>query len=289
VSPRRPPRICRAARDRMTLLYYGALAAADKADLLRHFDSCRPCALEWSAISRCLDAVAPETVFPRETEVDWREFTRVVVARARAAKITGPGIAPASGWGRLSLAWAAAFPVPARFAALAAALLVAAFLWNGWLGRGGTSGGRPGSSDSGVEGQPLASLLESAHVMQDRLARRGAVRYLSDSRALLVNLVGPADPCRKGSGQYDMTLEKEKSRQLLRRKNLYEGGLGALQDQRLATLVRQLESVLMQVAALDDCASARQIHDLREQIETRQILLRIDLVTREMEGRTNVV
>ncbi len=125
--------------------------------------------------------------------------------------------------------------------------------------------------------------------MQDRLARRGAARYLRDSRAVLVNLVGPAAPCRKAGGQYDITLEKEKSRQLLRRMNLYEGGLGALEDQRLSTLVRQLESVLMQVAALDDCASARQIHDLREQIETRQILLRIDLVTREMEGRADVV
>src|SRR5439155_9152254 len=124
---------------------------------------------------------------------------------------------------------------------------------------------------------------------QDRLARRGAARYLRDSRALLVNLVGPAVPCRKTGGQYDITLAKERSRQLLRRMNLYEGGLGALEDQRLSTLVRQLESVLMQVAALDDCASARQIHDLREQIETRQILLRIDLVTREMEGRADVV
>ncbi len=289
MSPRRPPRSCRAARDRMTLLYYGALAPADKAGLLRHVDSCRSCALEWDTIRRCLDAAAPETVFPREAEVDWREFTRVAVVRARAAEAAGPGTAPASGRGRLSLAWAAAFPVPARFAVLATAALVAALLWNAWLRPGGTRGGGPGSSDSGIGGQPLASLLESAHAMQDRLARRGAVRYLSDSRVLLVNLVGPAAPCRKASGQYDITLEKEKSRQLLRRKNLYEGGLGALQDQRLATLVRQLESVLMQVAALDDCASARQIHDLREQIETRQILLRIDLVTREMEGRADVV
>ncbi len=33
----------------------------------------------------------------------------------------------------------------------------------------------------------------------------------------------------------------------------------------------------------------RQLHELREQIERRQILLRIDLMTREMEGRSHVV
>jgi len=273
----------------MSLLYYGVLVPADKAGLLRHLDSCGSCGLEWDAIRRCLDAATPETVFPREAEVDWREFTRVAVARARAAEAARPATAVASGRGRFSLPWGATFPVPARMALLAAAAVAAVILWNTGLRPGGAPGGGPASPDSGVGGQPLASLLESAHAMQDRLARRGAARYLRDSRALLVNLVGPGAPCRRAGGQYDITLEKEKSRQLLRRMNLYEGGLGALEDQRLSTLVRQLESVLMQVAALDDCASARQIHDLREQIETRQILLRIDLVTREMEGRADVV
>jgi putative zinc finger protein len=289
VSPRRPPRSCRAARDRMTLLYYGALAPADKEDLQRHIDSCRSCALEWDATRRCLDAAAPETLFPRETEVDWREFTRVAAARARAAEATEFAAAPSPGRVRLSVVQAAGSPTFARFALLAAAALVAAILWNAWPRSAGMHGGAPESSGSGVGGQTLASLLESAHAMQGRLERQGAARYLSDSRALLVNIVGPAAPCRRGGGQYDLTFEKERSRQLLRRQNLYEGGLGALQDQRLARIVRQLESVLMQVAALDDCASASQIHDLREQIETRQILLRIDLVTREMQGRADVI
>ena len=289
MSPRRPPRVCRAARVRMSLLYYGALVPADETALLRHLDSCQSCRLEWDTIRRCLDAATPEAVFPRETEVDWREFTRVAIARARAAEAARPATAVASGRGRFSIPWRWVLPVPARIALLAAGVVVAVLLWNTLLRQGGVPGGGAVSPDSGVGGAPLASLLESAHAMQDRLARRGAARYLRDSRALLVNLVGPAVPCRKTGGQYDITLEKEKSRQLLRRLNLYAGGLGALEDQRLSTLVRQLESVLMQVAALDDCASARQIHDLREQIETRQILLRIDLVTREMEGRADVV
>jgi hypothetical protein len=162
-----------------------------------------------------------------------------------------------------------------------AAVVVAVVVLGIWL--------MPGGSRTAGGLVPRASFLESAHVMENRLARVGAARYLSDSRALLVNLVGATARCRRTDGQYDIAFEKAKSRQLLRRKNLYEGDLLALEDQRLATLMRQLESVLMQVAALDDCASARQIHDLREQIETRQILLRIDLFTREGKGRADVV
>jgi hypothetical protein len=174
-------------------------------------------------------------------------------------------------------------------AALLAAVVVAALVVGSWLRPGGTRTAHvpPSGGDAGIV--PLTPLLESAHVMEDRLARQGAARYLSDSRVLLVNLVGATARCRRTEGRYDIALEKEKSRQLLRRKNLYEGDLLALEDQRLATLVRQLESVLMQVAALDDCTPARQIHDLREEIEKRQILLRIDLVTREMRGRADVV
>ena len=262
----RPTHPCRAARDRMALHYYAALAHEESADLRRHLDACGDCRAEWDALRRTLDAAAPRALFPREEEVDWQAFARATVARARSA---GESESPAR------RSWLPAF---ARLAAVAAAVAIAVVaVWS--------SRKRP----AGETHPPIASLMESAHVIEDRLARQGAARYLSDSRALLVNLVGPAAPCRRDHGVYDITLEKEKSRQLLRRKNLYEGDLLALRDRRLATLLGQLESVLMQVTSLDDCATPRQIHDLREQIEARRILLRIDLVTREMEGRTDAV
>ena len=89
------------------LLYYRALDPADKVFLLRHLDSCQSCGLEWDTIRRCLDAATPETVFPRETEVDWREFTRVAVARARAAEAARSATTVTSGRGWFRLAWRA--------------------------------------------------------------------------------------------------------------------------------------------------------------------------------------
>ena len=274
----------------MPLRYYAALGPGEDAALVRHLESCPACEREWAALRQALDAVDPATVFPLEAEVDWQEFTRATVARARAAGVEGERADGDPLRAGLPRSWPVAIPAVARLLAPAAAVVVAVVLVSAWLRPAGPRVARvpsfPGTSGGAA---PLASLLESAHAMEDRLARQGAARYLSDSRALLMNLVGAAAPCRKTDGQFDITLEKAKSRQLLRRKNLYDGDLRALEDQRLATLVRQLESVLMEVTALDDCASARQIHDLREQIEGRQFLLRIDLITRDMRRRADVV
>jgi len=274
----------------MALRYYAALGPGEDAALVRHLDSCPACARGWDSLRQTLDAADPATVFPLEAGVDWQEFKRTTVARASAAGHERRRTDREPLHVGLPRSWPVAIAAAARLPALAAAVVVTVVLLNAWLRPAGPRVARvppfPGTNGGSA---PLASLLESAHAMEDRLARQGAARYLSDSRSLLLNLVGAAAPCRKTDGQYDIALEKEKSRQLLRRQNLYEGDLQGLEDQRLATLVRQLESVLMEVTALDDCASARQIHDLREQIENRQFLLRIDLITREMQRRADVV
>ena len=276
---------CRAAQRALPPRYYGALSAGEEATLARHLSSCAGCAKEWEALRRMLDAAGPANVFPRESEVDWEVFARAVVARARAAASRG-AITPGAVVGRRRF-----LPNPnaaaGLWAGLAAAALVIATLWtlSPTLRRrdGGDGSPRP------PERLTAESARASAREIEDRLARRSAARYLSDSRALLMSLVQAPARCRKPGGGLDMSLEAERSRQLLRRKNLYEGDLDSLRDQRLAALLRQLEPVLMQVASLQDCAPAGQIRELRDQIERRQFLLHIDLVTRDLQRRLNVV
>jgi len=277
---------CGWARRAMPLRYYAALTAEDGETLLRHLSSCAPCASQWETLRQALDAADPETVFPTEADVDWDRLARATVARARAAAAAGiEGSSAAALPGAPRRPIATLVPAAARWAVLAAAAVLAALLVYGWPGR------REAGTARVVSGGPptAESVRESAAVIETRMARRGATRYLTDSRVLLLNLVQAPARCRKADGQFDITFEKEKSRELLRRKNLHEGNLDTLRDRRLTDLVGQLESLLIQVASLEDCASARQLHDLREQIEKRQILLRIDLLTREIQEKTHVV
>ncbi len=278
---------CGPARRAMPLRYYAALPDEETAALLLHLSSCTSCSSEWESLRQALDAANPATVFPRERDVDWDGFARATVARARAAEMSGiaspgPGARPV--W--RARPFLAPVPAAARWAALAAAAVLAALALYGWPPReAGTVRVQPPPA----AGPSAESVRESAEMIGSRLARRGATRYLTDSRVLLLNLVQAQARCRRTDGEFDITFEKEKSRELLRRKNLHEGNLDSLRDRRLADLVGQLESLLIQVTSLEDCASARQLHELREQVEKRQILMRIDLMTREMQGRSHVV
>jgi hypothetical protein len=263
----RTPWSCRRARGRLTQRFYELLSPARRRALDRHLQKCRACRAEWEATQRALGRVDSDTAFPYESQVDWQRFARDTVAKARQAEgARDAGALPGWRGPRLSplLAWGGPL----------AALLVAITIVLPRLDR----------TEAPPEADAPAVSAESTLNLQRSVARQGAARYLRDSRSLLVGLIEAPVRCRRADGAYDLTLERERSRQLLRKKNLYLGSLGGPGDQRLADLVGQLEALLLQVSSFDDCTTARQIHDLRDAIDRRQILMRIDLVTRSMEG-----
>jgi hypothetical protein len=272
----------------MPLHYYAGLDRQEARAFERHLEACEACAAEWARTRLVLDGVDAAAAYPREAEVDWDGFARHTIARARRADAEGSaaGAAARRAGGRAvidRLRRAAAswvrMPIPARLGVAAAAVILGVMMMT-MLSRIPERPGVPGAGEGGAPA--AASSPEAARFIEGRVARRGAARYLVDSRALLVNLVESPVPCRRTDGDFDIRMEKQRARDLLRRKNLYEGSLQGIEDARLAGLVRQLESILLQVSSLDDCATGRQIHDLSEAIERRQILLRIDLVTRDL-------
>ncbi len=258
---------CRRARGRLAQHLYGLLTSGQRRALERHLGACPVCSAEWEATRRAFGQVDSDTAFPFESQVDWQRFARDTVAKARQAESAqDAGALPGLRGARLRplLAWGG--PLAAVLIAIAIVL---------------PRLDRPVSPpDAGTR----AVSVESTRLLQRNLARQGAARYLRDSRSLLVSLIEAPIRCRRSDGAYDLSLERERSRELLRKKNLYISSLGGLGDQRLADLVGQLEALLLQVSSFDDCTTARQIHDLRDAIERRQILMRIDLVTRSMEG-----
>jgi len=279
-------RACRAAQSALPLRYYGALTAGDEATLALHLSSCAGCAEDWEALRRMLDAAGPSTLFPRESEVDWEGFVRAAVERARAAEASRAAANPRATVKRPRFL-PNSISAPGFWAGLAAAALVVAILWT--LSPTHRRRAGDGGPTSPPVGPAAESARESARMIEDSLARRSAARYLSDSRALLMSLVQAPVRCHEAGGELDIALEAERSRLILRRKNLYEGDLDSLRDQRLAALLRQIEPVLMQVASLQDCAPPGQLRELRDQIEQHQILLRIDLMTRDLQRRSDVV
>ena len=262
---------CDSVRRLLTLHFYGEAEEPDA--LRRHLEACASCAALWAGTVRDLGAVDSAAVFPREGEVDWTEFARRTVERARAAERT-PGVARGAGFpartaGRRVLLWGGVL-------AAAAALVVLAGLRMRQAAPAVPLAVARGAG-AAVEGP------DQARFLQESVTRQAAARSLKDGRALLVDLMQAPVRCRRSDGSYDVALEKARANELLRRVNLYQGSLAGPGDRRLSDLLGQLESMLIQVSSMDDCTAVQAIHDLRAAIERRQLLLRIDLVTREVE------
>jgi hypothetical protein len=133
------------------------------------------------------------------------------------------------------------------------------------------------------QGEDTAVPAETTAYLEAGVARRAAARSLRDGRALLLDLLEAPVRCRREDGRFDVAVERERSRDLLRRLAVQRRALENPEDQRLSAVLGALSDLLLDVAEMDDCADGSQLRALKEAIERRQVLLRIDLMTREAE------
>ncbi|HUD72128.1 MAG TPA: hypothetical protein VMQ62_09215 [Dongiaceae bacterium] len=263
---------CDGTRAALALRYYDPPAAGSADPVGAHLDACAACAASWRDLRALLDQVRAEDAYPREAEVDWERFARATVARARAAAAS-PGVATGAA-GRAARAW---FRIAATGLAAATAIVVFFAL------RSPTPAPVPTAR---VDADADTDTPGAATALRRNVARQAAARSLRDGRALLVELMQAPVRCRRQDGTFDIALEKERSRDLLRRLAMHQGSLTGTEDRRIVDLMAQMENLLLQVSTLEDCAGSGALEDLREAIGARQFLLRIDLVTREVEGGT---
>ena len=273
------PSGCAAILPLLPLHFYSGLETPDRLRVEAHLAACAECAAAWEETRRALAAVDSGAAFPREREVDWDEFARRTVARACAAASDGEAGAVAPFRKRTPWMW------PAGVAALAASMLVVAALRLASPQNPAPApqaAARPASpSDAGADMAPATA--DAARYLEAGVTRRAAARSLRDGRALLLDLLETPVRCRREDGRYDVALERARSKELLRRLAVQRRALESPADRRLAEMLGALSDLLLDVAELDDCADGPQLRALRESVERRQVLLRLDLMTREAE------
>ena len=100
---------------------------------------------------------------------------------------------------------------------------------------------------------------------------------------MLVTVASAPQRCARRHGAVEVGAEAERSRELLARRRLFVETDGA------ATVVARgvlddVEEMLREVAALDACARPQDLEAIRGEIARRHLLMKIDLVTRELRG-----
>ena len=81
-----------------------------------------------------------------------------------------------------------------------------------------------------------------------------------------------------------MGAEAERSRDLLARRRLFVESGWRRRRWRARGVLDDVEEMLREVAALDPCARPQDLEAIRGEITRRRLLMKIDLVTRELRG-----
>lgn len=238
--------------DELVLLFYGDTDAIDETRLSRHLESCVTCQPLWQDIRATLAAVDAAAV--PEPPAD---FERVMWARVQSA--LGDLPAPQTSW------WAPRYWMPA--VGLAAALVAMAVFNRGLLGP--TAPTDPDAVNTDTElSQPERALLVA---MDDHLER---------SELLLVEMMNaPADdPVLAG-------FERETADDLLASSRLYRQTATHTGNLLLATMLEDLEQILVEIARSPDDLSQDDLNTLRTRIEQEDLIFKVRVVTDEIRER----
>jgi hypothetical protein len=119
--------------------------------------------------------------------------------------------------------------------------------------------------------------------LEASVAREQTARYLTEAKDVLVTVASLPRECDRERQRVDVAAETERSRRLLSRRALLVD-----RDRAEVASVRpvldDVEHLLREVASLESCVRRGDVERVRAEIERRQLLMRIRLMTRELEG-----
>ena len=256
-------------RRRVLLLAADLLEGRERDAVRAHLAECARCRADHEAEAAALGAVvaalASDPLRSAEPHVP------AAVLASRVARAIDEASVPAA----RRRVWLAAVPAAAALVALAVAVppLVKRF--------------RPAPVAARVTIPPAeasALLAEDALARIERnLAREQAARYLNEAGEVLVTVAATGLDCDRQDDRLDVGEAPERSRELLEKRRLVvdEGG-DAVASAR--GVLDDVELALRQVADLPSCVKRSDVELVQKDVEQRQLLMRIRLMARELEG-----
>jgi len=255
-------------RRRTSLLALGALDEAEAARARAHVAACAACARDLEEARAAFSLLSADPVHGAEPPIPLGALVTRVQARLDEAPARVPAWRPLfAGAGLLAAVVLAVAvgrsrmpPVPPTAAPEVAGV-----------------GAPPSDAGSAADSAEAVQRIESA------LERERAARYLSDAQDVLVTVASAPQRCARRRNAVEVGPEAQRSRDLLARRRLF------VETDAPSTVVARdvlddVEEMLREVAALDACARPQDLEAIRGEIARRHLLMKIDLVTRELQG-----
>ena len=236
--------------EQFVLYYYG-----EGAEIEEHVAQCEACRAQYQALQRVLNSVDSFPVPERAPDYESRVWAAVEKRMEKRSR-----------W--LSLNWWSGGWRPMFAAAAMALLVIGAFM----AGRGWHKSAPVQMADSGV---------------RERVLLVAVGDHLERSQMVLVELANAGAPA---AGRLDISYEQQAAEDLLESNRLYRQTAARNGDVATAALLEELERVLLEIAHSPAEVSARQLEELRRQIEDRGILFKVKIFGSRVEqaaGSTN--
>jgi hypothetical protein len=232
--------------DDLILYYYGE--AEDPEEIRAHLDGSAELRARYEALRRTLDLAKEALPVPERPESYGAEVWARIEPRLQAKVLSfNPR--------RNALAW---------LAAAAVLLLAVGFL----AGRHWPSPGEP----------TVANLPAGA---RERILARTVAVHLESSERLLTELANS-----ESQGAVDLSAERRWAQDLLAANRLYRQSARNGGRPRIASLLDELEPLLLEIAHGPSEVPADEIEDLRARIEDRSILFKMRVASQRLERAT---
>jgi len=224
------------SEEELLLFYYGE--SSEPAGIATHLEKCEACRTEFRTLQLVLNTVDSAPVPERSAEYGeavWQRIEGRLGTRRRPR--------PFLGW----WIWAPAM----------AALVLAAFL-----------AGRLSHKDAATA---VAKSQQSNQQIRERILLVAVGDHLERSQMVLAELSNAPDR----QGKLDISDERQIASELLDDNRLYRQTANTTGDSAVASVLDDLESVLLEIAHSPSQVSSGELQDLRRQIENRGLLFKV--------------
>lgn len=244
------------------------------ADVAGHIGSCPDCRKETAMIKKTMEMLDKKVPGLEEAQagIDWEALAdRVTDNVFREARPVRTENAPAGFFGKL-LARPSFRPV---FAGLAAGLILGSVAM--YLALKGSSLKVASSRPAGPSFYASAAYLDR---LEDEAARAQVVEYLEKSGFILRDISSTG--VKAGPG--DIEAGRAAVRDLLNKKRYLNPQLEGYRMAKAKAICDQIEALFQELLQENEAMSAAEVAHLREIISERNLLLKINIVKKEIQG-----
>lgn len=236
--------------EQLVFHYYGENPEAE-----RHLQACEDCRGSYQALQRVLNSVDSLPVPDRAPDYESQLWKKLEPQLPRGSRVSR---------------WFTWRPVAAALGV--AAMLVLAFLaGRSWNNNNKQETARNGKAAATADGQ-----------VRERVLLVAVGNHLERSQMILVELTNAGAPTK---GALDISQEQTAAEDLLESNRLYRQTALSTGDVATATMLDELERVLLDIAHSPSEVSAKQLDALRKQIEDQGILFKVKVFGSQVEQR----